>query len=211
MSDLRRDIEAEFRDLRKQLGVDDDIEEADDEFVPDEPVSPPSPAHMEPPAPALPEDPEVPGEVDVEATESIAGDEEETYPGSRHVRRGLQEEQEEEELDEEIPWDTDPVTYIVEGREREFFRLGALSIALKRSPITLRKWEEKGYLPSAPFRSPGKKQGDRMYSRAHIKGLQQLAQQEGLLGPLKKPRIDQTRFPDRAHRLFDALKARSST
>lgn len=134
-------------------------------------------------------------------------DDDGTYPGSRHVRRGVQEAPDPppEEDDADPLAGEEPREMEVRGVLREFFTIGALARALNREVQTLRVWERREYLPTAVYRSPGRKQ-DRLYTRRQIIGLVALATEEGLMDPAKKKRIDQTKFPDRAHKLFAALK-----
>lgn len=200
MGDLRGDIDSFFDQLKKEHGlVEEDDGELELDEVPEPPDStPPAPAASEPPgSPAIPEAVEVEEEEDA------------TYPGSRHIRRGLTEEPVVEEP--EVVWDERPRVYRVQGRDREFFTISALAQALRRQPGTLRKWEEQGYLPRARYRAPGEgKSQARLYTRQQIQGLVVLATEEGLMQPKKKMRIDQTRFPERAQKLFAALEKRSN-
>lgn len=135
--------------------------------------------------------------------------EEERYPGSKQALRPVDPEeiQKARPVAPPIPWDELPArTYTVRGRETEFYTVGSLAKALQREVVTLRKWEQKGYLPAAQYRAPGKKaKQDRLYTREQIEGLAKILQEEGLLLARKKMRIDQTNFPERAHRLFDRL------
>lgn len=131
-----------------------------------------------------------------------------TYPGSRHTRRGVASKEDRDTSDDGDPLSgEEPRMMSVRGEEREFFTIGTLARMLNREVQTLRIWERRGYLPEAAYRSPGKKK-DRLYTRKQILGLLALAQEEGLMEPWKKKRIDQTRFPERARNLFMALKKR---
>lgn len=200
MGDLRGDIDSFFDQLKKEHGL---AEEDDGELELDEVPEPPDPT---PPAPASSEPPGSPAIPEAVEVEDDEGD---TYPGSRHVRRGLTEEPPEEEP--EVVWDERPRVYRVRGKDREFFTISALAQALRRQAGTLRKWEEQGYLPRARYRAPGEgKSQARLYTRQQIQGLVVLATEEGLMQPKKKMRIDQTRFPERAQKLFAALEKRST-
>jgi hypothetical protein len=189
---LRSDIEDTFKQLRTQFGMPDDPEPDDGSLLPDDPV-------LDDPVPAAPLD--VPEHVDEPDLEPDL-----YFPGST---RRIEDEPPavEPEVPAERDWREITFTEIVDGREVEFYPIRALALALKRSPITLRKWETKGWLPGAPYRSSSSR-SDRLYTLKHVEGLVAIAQEEGLLGPLKKPRLDQTRFPARAQRLFTALAAR---
>lgn len=201
MAEFSSEVDEFFSGLRRELGLEEDDGEfevdVDELDLPD--PTPPSPAEDEPPSRAVPE--VVPVDID----------EDDTYPGSRHVRRGVQEVEEEEEAP---VWDTDPRFYRVKGTDREFFPISALATALRRKPGTLRKWEDRGYLPQARYRAPVSPKTDsryqtRLYTRPQIEGLIAIATEEGLMEPAKKMRIDQTRFPQRAQKLFAALEKRS--
>lgn len=74
-------------------------------------------------------------------------------------------------------WDKDPVVKMLRGVRTEFFEIGHLARALGRSTVTIRSWEDKGWLPHATYRTqqpkgtqvPGKKtKGRRLYTRAQI-------------------------------------------
>lgn len=198
--ELREDIESFFGDLKVKHGL---VEE--DATPPPPPTAPLDEAReaMEehrdtPEAPAIPEADEV-------------SEDDPRYPGSKQLRRSIAEAPVEVEEDEDPIWDDRPRVYAVRGKDTELFPISALARALRREPVTMRKWETKGYLPSARYRSPGEgKKQDRLYTRAQIEGLIAIAKAEGLMNPKKKLRIDQTDFPDRAHRLFEALEQRSN-
>ena len=194
--DPEEDVEAFFRNIKEKLGIEfgDDVTEADD---PREAAR----RAMEEHDLDIPEDPPV------TLTEEVV--EEERYPGSKQALTPVKVESEDDGLDE--PWDTHPRIYTTRGTETEFFPISALATALRRKTVTVRKWEQKGYLPKAQFRSPGggEKQ-DRLYTREQIEGLLRIAREEKLLEPRKKMRIDQTDFPNRAHRLFAKLAERSN-
>lgn len=104
-------------------------------------------------------------------------------------------------------WDDRPQVYTVNGVEVEFFTIGALGQAMGKSPVTLREWERRGFLPKARFRtaSTDSLRAKRLYTRQQIEGIVLIAEQEGLLRP--KPRdIAQTGFTDRVVRLFQTLE-----
>lgn len=67
--------------------------------------------------------------------------------------------------------------YLVGGVAKRFYRIGALSRAVMRQPVTIRSWESKGWLPPASFRTPppngdqipGKAtKGRRLYTEAQV-------------------------------------------
>lgn len=129
-------------------------------------------------------------------------DEEETYPGSSQSRRDPSESSETPRKNSEDPLESfKPRIMKLKGKDTEFFTIQALADALNRSTITIRKWETKGWLPTAQYRSPGEKQ-DRLYTREQIEGILRIAREEGLMNPQRKPRVDKTNFPQRASELF---------
>lgn len=186
MSDTDEDPSAFFARLKKQLGIDFETDGED----PQEEARAVASASQEPdPAPI----------VDVEEVEP------ETYPGSEQPLQADLDVPEDGETPEYTVrgWADSPRVYHVDGRATEFFTIGAVARALKREVVTLRKWEQKGYLPKPRYRSPGKgiKQ-DRLYTREQVEGLLRIAREENLLDPKKKMRINQTNFPARARALF---------
>lgn len=196
--DLKDDIDSFFNELKLKHGL------VDGEVPPaDAPLEEAREAMEEnrgaPPAPAIPEADAIEPEVH--------------YPGSSQTLRSTAEKV--AQLAEEEPdpvWDEKPRTYAIQGKSTDLFPISALAQALRRKAVTMRKWETKGYLPEARYRSPGEgKKQDRLYTRAQVEGLVKIAKAEGLMDPKKKLRIDQTRFPERAHRLFEALEQRSTT
>jgi len=110
------------------------------------------------------------------------------YPGSKKKRR-------ESALPKTVDrvstqqWDAKPqVKTLPNGNDVELFTVGALAQALGRPFVSIRVWNEKGYLPKAPYRLPTKKnihgedhKGRRLYSRAMIETAVQLFIKAGLL------------------------------
>ena len=78
------------------------------------------------------------------------------------------------------PWDRNPRRLMVGGEEHEFFTIGALAEALNRQAVTIRKWEERGVIPKARYRSGGKV-SRRLYSRRQVEGLVLLCAKHGIL------------------------------
>lgn len=63
------------------------------------------------------------------------------------------------------------------GETKRFYTIGAVASALGKKPVTIRSWEQKGWLPSASYRTPppqreqipGKKPaGKRLYSQDQL-------------------------------------------
>ena len=112
-------------------------------------------------------------------------------PGSKQLRRapsGLAEKRRAKLLGESNGWDSNPVIKTLKGVETEVFTIGALAKALEKQIVTIRLWEKKGYLPSAPYRLRskslnGKKvMGNRVYTRALIEIAIEEFARRGLLG-----------------------------
>jgi len=135
-------------------------------------------------------------------------------PGSRKPTIAARREQERTEPVPEVKWDDKPKRYDVNGEEMEFFDIGALALALNRKSGTIRAWEAEGIIPPAQF-VKGKGTGKRrLYTRAQIEGMRQIADEEGLLQPLSSPNyrqeyfkpIKETRFKVRVLQLFIDLQ-----
>lgn len=102
-------------------------------------------------------------------------------------------------------WDTNPRVYRVDEKDTEFFTTGQLARALGREPVTIRKWEREGIIPLATFQVPGKNNDPRgrrrLYSRAQVEGIVQIAAEEGMFTHRRKP-LSQTQFKTRVLELF---------
>jgi hypothetical protein len=129
----------------------------------------------------------------------------EFYPGSKRKRK---EPKQEEEVT--FPtWDTNPkVRTLPSGKDIEMFTIGALALALNRPIITIRTWIKEGYLPSAPYRLPAKKdkhgkdhQGKRLYSRAMVEVAVELFTKAGVL---TTKRIDWSNYQQLSNEIADA-------
>jgi hypothetical protein len=85
-------------------------------------------------------------------------------------------------------WDSNPIIKTLGGKEVEFFTIGAMAAALKKEIVTIRYWERKGYIPTAPYRLrskmlQGKKvNGNRVYTRELINIIIEEFMKRGLLG-----------------------------
>lgn len=110
-----------------------------------------------------------------------------------------------------VPWDDNPLFYVYKGEKKEFFTISSLSVALGRSPVTIRSWENKGMLPKSPYRSPKPKggklpgveqKGKRLWTREQIDGILSIASQEGVILNGKPPT---PRFAQRVSELFNTL------
>lgn len=70
-----------------------------------------------------------------------------------------------------------PKIYRIKGVDREFYTVGEVARALHRQPVTLRMWEQRGWLPKVKYRTPppageqipGKTpKGRRLYSKDQL-------------------------------------------
>lgn len=114
-------------------------------------------------------------------------------------------------------WDARPAKKMVNGKEVEFFTIGQLAMALGVKPVTLRSWEQKGWVPFPPYRTrppqwaglPNKKQqGRRLWTRAQVAGIVRIAREEGMVGSSwqARRRVDPIRFRDRVVALYEETK-----
>lgn len=134
------------------------------------------------------------------------------YPGSKVPRKPLQPASPPvppPELGEPYGF------YPVKGRAGVWpmYTLGQLATALLRKPVTLRRWESQGLIPRAPYLVHGvsnldgtrDKRGDRrLYGLAHVQGIVDIAQEEGLLDNLTK-KVKETKFTEKVVALFKEL------
>lgn len=114
-----------------------------------------------------------------------------TRPGSRHARVATNpatDKRRAKVMGESEGWDSNPIIKTLGGKEVEFFTIGALATALEKEIVTIRYWERKGYIPTAPYRLrskmlQGKKvNGNRVYTRELIDIIIEEFTKRGLLG-----------------------------
>lgn len=141
--------------------------------------------------------------------QAFSGIQDEFYPGSKHRRRESRQARqarlttEREEAKAGESWDAHPIKGKTAGGVPlgDLFLIGALAKALGRDSNTLRAWIRKGWLPKAKYQTsplPGTR-GDasrRLWSRAQIEGIVQIAEEEGLLND-NPARIQRTKFTQR--------------
>jgi hypothetical protein len=101
--------------------------------------------------------------------------------------------------------------FTIGGRPVELFTISQLAEVLNRKPVTIRKWEEKGFIPKATFTKPGVG-GDprgrrRLYSRQQVKAIVEIAESEGILHN-PHAQISQTNFKARVLAAFKELAAK---
>lgn len=135
------------------------------------------------------------------------------YPGTREVVAPpppAPEPEEEATEGKPLRWDKNDYHrrwYPLNGVSTEFFFTGAVAVALGRKPATIRLWERKGWIPPATYRTPAKgtRPGKRLYTRAQIEGMIEIAQDVGLLDkglPLQQVTHRVAIFAERAKPLF---------
>jgi hypothetical protein len=123
--------------------------------------------------------------------DSTFGDLDMYYPGSKRKRKSVTTKKVKEEVSD---WTANPIRKTLpNGRDMEFYTIGALAVALGRPLITIRYWMKEGYLPAPSYRlgdkidAKGKEiKGRRLYSRAQIEEAVRLF---ALAGVLDKTRI----------------------
>jgi len=131
----------------------------------------------------------------------------EYYPGSKKKRKPPV--QKEPEIKVSLDWDTNPTKRTLpNGTDVDMFMIGALAAALGRPIITIRTWIKEGYLPSAPYRLPVKKDingkdhlGKRLYSRAMIEAAVELFRKFGVL---EVKRIDWSQHRNLSNEIAEA-------
>jgi hypothetical protein len=110
-------------------------------------------------------------------------------------------------------WDAKPQIYKRKGVDTEFFTVGHLAAAMKREPLTIRQWERKGIIPKSTYQRAGRNGSQhgrrRLYTRAQIEGMIQIASEEGLLTNDRRE-IASTSFKARVLALFRALATRDA-
>jgi hypothetical protein len=112
------------------------------------------------------------------------------YPNSKRKRRTKEVKVSKKDSD----WTINPIKKTLpNGRDMEFYTIGALAVALGRPLVTIRYWMKEGYLPAPSYRlgdktdANGKEiKGRRLYSRAQIDVAVDLF---GRAGYLNKTRI----------------------
>lgn len=131
-------------------------------------------------------------------------------PGSKQARREpneLSEKRKKKANGESNGWDADPIIKTVKGAETELFTISSLALALEKQVVTIRLWEKKGYIPTAPYRLRSKQlngkkvNGNRVYTRKQIEIAIEEFTRRGLLG---SARVEWKKHED----LTDALVRR---
>jgi hypothetical protein len=119
-------------------------------------------------------------------------EDEKTYPGKTPPRNaGPVIDSEEQQWLNSLP----AQEFSIGGEVRKFYTIGALAQALGKQPVTIRSWEQKGWLPPATFRTPAPR-GPQIPGKA-IKGRRLYSQEQLLfLTAAYKKYILDPRFPN---------------
>lgn len=131
----------------------------------------------------------------------------EYYPGSKQKRRESKKMRHERVVEERREvralegWDAHPIETYPNGVKTDMFRIGALAKALGRDSVTIRSWIRKGWLPRNMYQTPAVygsrgNAGRRLFTRAQIEGIIQIAKEEGVLGD-HPVRLQTTNFTQR--------------
>ena len=99
--------------------------------------------------------------------------------------------------------------FTIRGVEIELLSISDLAKALRRDPVTIRKWERKRYIPPATYVKSGVN-GDvrgrrRLYSRAQVEAMVRIAAEEKILYDEHK-HISRTRFTTKVFAAFKELQ-----
>lgn len=126
------------------------------------------------------------------------------YPGSREKRQ-VNHVEADEPLDLGTPW-----VLKVQGVDVEFYPISSLAAALNRTTGTIRMWEGTGLIPTSGWSKPGRDRDPRgkrrLWTRAQIEGVVQIAREEGVLFPGPRINVTRTRFTERVTALFEQLR-----
>lgn len=130
------------------------------------------------------------------------------YPGSKRKRRQAQERSTSRKPEQQESWEARPVKKVVNGKELEFYTIGALARALNKSEVSVRLWIRKGYLPTEPYRLPSTRMPDgkvvagrRLYLKEMIESARDSFERRGLL---ESRRIEWREHPDLAQEILDS-------
>lgn len=128
------------------------------------------------------------------------------YPGSKERRQAAPRDTGHDVEEDLLGTGT---LMLLGGAEVEFFTIGQLAAAIGRKPVTLRKWEADGVIPTSGYVKPSKSKDPRgrrrLYSRAQCEGILRIAYEEGIMAADKKASVQG--FATKVRALFDELKA----
>jgi len=112
----------------------------------------------------------------------------EYVPGSKKKRKEENPDAPQKKAKDLNDWDASPTVKTMNGKEVEFFTIGAFAKALNKSVVNVRLWERKGYIPRSPYRlrskvlNGDKVGGNRVYTRPLIESAMEEFQKRNLLG-----------------------------
>lgn len=128
------------------------------------------------------------------------------YPGTSRPLPPVDEPRPENDQAVEVDWDARPYRKQVNGKEVEFFTIGAVATALHKSAVTIRLWTRQGHLPPARYRMPkkGTTEGRRLYTRDQVEAVVTIARDHGILDG---DRVEWSRHPTFAAEVREAWNA----
>jgi hypothetical protein len=106
--------------------------------------------------------------------EDFFAERDEFVPGSKQKRRQPDAAPTRAKRPDQSSWDSVSYMKKVNGKEVEFFTIGALAKALGKAEGSIRSWQTKGYMPNTPYRLPAKVvngktiAGRRLFTRSMI-------------------------------------------
>lgn len=89
-----------------------------------------------------------------------------------------------------------PKIYLISGVDKELFTVGQLAKALGRKAITIRMWENQGWIPKATYRTPAPSGQQIPGKSSKGRRLYTIEQLELLLEAAKRFRIDEPKHGD---------------
>lgn len=112
------------------------------------------------------------------------------YPGKRKPKNRVATKEEKLSIDD--PFKGVPKKMAtINGVQQELYTVGSVAKIIGRSAVTLRKWERKGWIPSATYRTSkasgaellnADRKGYRLYSREQVETLLTALDQNNLMG-----------------------------
>ena len=111
------------------------------------------------------------------------------FPGGIKPRRNYEVVRKSEPAGD---WDNKPTIKSLKGVDTEFFTIRALGDAVGKTAVTIRSWEDKGWLPVSRYRTAAPKttplvgktpKGKRLYTRHQIEVVIEAATAAGVLDP----------------------------
>ena len=129
------------------------------------------------------------------------------YPGSKRKRKTpAAKVNKVEKQQAQDDWSGKPIKRMVNGKELDFYTVGALASALNKSEVSVRLWIRKGYIPTEPYRLPAITMpdgrvvpGKRLYLKEMIEAIRESFGRRGLL---ESRRIEWRDHPDLSNEIL---------